>query len=138
MILSSTRPFRLCAAAAVIGLAACAETGGDAVPTVPSGGPVAGAAIPALVDGGPYEVRIFDGRDAGTVARLNWDFAAGTVSGTYTTAAGENGSFSSPISVQGDLLCVGAEPACHRVYPYGDGFMEVNTDGSVHAVSTPA
>lgn len=123
-----------------LGLVACAETT-SSVPAVPDSGPVPGAQIRSLVEGGPYDVRVFAGRDAGTSGRgVIWDFDAGTVSGNYLTEEGETGTFSLAAEVVGDRLCAGNADnrACHQIYAYQDGFMEVRDDGVVHAVSTPA
>ena len=119
----------------LLAFAACAETTTQA-PAVPDTDPLAGSEIRAVVDGGPYDVRIFDGRDAGTVARLQWDFDAGTVSGSFETADGETGNFSTPIRIQDDRLCVGeGDAGCHTIYAINGGFLEVNADGTVHAIS---
>ena len=118
------------------GLAACTET--LTTPAVPETGPVAGSEIGALVEGGPYDVRVFVGQDAGTAGSgVMWDFSAGTVSGNFETAAGETGTFSIPAEIVGNQLCAGEGDGreCHFVYRIENGFMEVNADGSVHAVS---
>lgn len=121
-----------------LGLAvSCTQTA--TTPGIPEGGPLSGAEIRSLVDGGPYELRIFDGDLAGTVGRSTWDFGAATVSGTFTTAGGETGTFSQPIALEGNRLCAGNGETrnCHFVYRYEDGFMEVTEAGAVHAISTP-
>jgi hypothetical protein len=96
--------------------------------------------IPAVVAGGPYALTIYDGEFAGTTGTSTWDFAAGMISGSFTTADGQSGTFSNPISVEGDKLCAGPADAkqCHRVFAYENGgFLEINDDGSLHAASLP-
>ena len=56
-----------------VSLAACTETA--SIPGVPDTGPVPGSEIRALVEGGPYDVRVFVGQDAGTEGSgVMWDF----------------------------------------------------------------
>ncbi len=125
------------ASASMLFFAACTTTSSG--PTVPDGPPLSGAEIRDAVADGPYALRIFDGEFAGTTGQSTWDFAAGVVSGTFATADGQTGSFENPISIVGNTLCNGAGSArqCYFIYPYEGGFLEVNADGSVHAVSRP-
>ena len=61
------------------------------------------------------------------------------MSGSFETADGQSGTFENPVAIEGGQLCVGegAAKECHLIYPYEGGFLEVNTDGSLHAVSVP-
>lgn len=106
---------------------------------VPQGAPVSGGQIRSLVEGGPYEVRIFDGEFAGTRGRSNWNFETMRLTGSYRTAEGETGTYDMPFSVEGNQLCSGEDDwkECYAIYPYEGGFMEVTTTGEIHATSAP-
>lgn len=63
-------------------------------------------------------------------------YLASTISGSFQTVEGETGTLSTPVRVEGNQLCVGeGSDGCHSAYAIDGGFMEVNADGSVHAVS---
>ncbi|SDE21496.1 hypothetical protein [Limimaricola pyoseonensis] len=126
----------------LLALGACdTNTGNTTLGTlgVPEGQPLAAAQIRALVQGGPYDVRIYDGEFAGTVGRSTWDFEAMRLTGSYRTADGETGSYDMPVSIEGNQLCAGEDDwkQCHLVYPYEGGFMEVTPSGGLHATSVP-
>jgi hypothetical protein len=120
----------------IIGLSACMT---PSTPSLPDAAPLSGAEISAVVAGGPYALTIYDGDFAGTTGQSTWDLAAGTVSGSFTTAEGQSGTFETPASIEGNRLCSGAGESkqCHLVYAYEGGFLEVNNDGSIHAASLP-
>lgn len=136
-LLSSAR--RGAGTVAMLALVGCSQGAGDGIPAVPDVQRLDGAQIAGLVDGGPYTVRIFDGDFAGTVGSTTWDFDTRRVSGDYTTADGETGTFDMPIEIVGDQLCSGEDAyrECYFIYPYQSGFMEVTEAGQVHAVSVP-
>jgi hypothetical protein len=124
------------AAVCLASLSACIA---PSQPELPDTGPVSAAEIRSVVEGGPYALTIYDGKDAGTTGQSTWDFTAGTISGSFTTAEGQSGTFETPASIEGNKICAGSVETkqCHFVYRYRGGFLEVNDDGSIHAASVP-
>lgn len=121
------------AATAVLSIPGSASADG---PTPPSSPPLNGEEIVALLDGKTFAFKAYDAPLSGT---SHWDSKPGTVSGDYVYD-GSAGTYKSGWNIKDDKSCTKSEgqpEACQTIYAYEGGFMEVNPDGSVHAVSVP-
>ena len=106
-------------------------------PEIPSGPPLKSDEIIKLLDGKSYQFKDYDQPVTGTT---NWDYKSHTVSGDYDFAGIKKGTYTAQWTVQGDKSCTTDHfqgTVCQTVYAFGDGFMEVNAKGKVHAVSVP-
>lgn len=126
----------ICAAGA--GLLLAASTALAQAPEIPAGVlPLDDAGIIALLDGHSFRFTAYDEPLTGTTT---WDRAAGTVTGDYVRNGTERGGFQASWFVTGSRSCTqqgDRAPVCQSIYRHGEGFMEVNEAGAVHAVSVP-
>jgi hypothetical protein len=135
------------AVSASLALAACETNSTNSISStsaisVPSGAPLSAAEIPGVVQGGPYDVTIYDGEFEGTKGRTTWDFGAMRLTGSFRSPNGDTGTFERRLSIRDNQLCTQLADSsgpieCYRVYPYRGGFMEVTPLGDVHATSVP-
>lgn len=131
------RTFLFCVAASAALLAngvAWAEA-----PAIPAGAqPLGDAEILALLDGKSFA---FTGYDQPIEGTTTWDSKDGSVTGTYVWEKTEKGEFNVKWFVKDGKNCtqeLEKDPVCQTIYKLDNGFMEVNAEGAVHAVSVPA
>jgi hypothetical protein len=108
-------------------------------PKIPVGEqPLNDAEIRSLLDGKTFSFIAYDELLTGT---SSWDAQAGTVSGDYAAKQTQRGIYEQGWFVDDGKNCTqspGKQAVCQVIYRYGNGFMDVNEDGSVHSVSAPA
>lgn len=106
-------------------------------PEIPAQPPLKSDEIIKLLDGKSYQFKDYDQSVTGTT---NWDYKSHTVSGDYDFAGIKKGTYTAQWTVKDDKSCTTDHfqgTVCQTVYAFGDGFMEVNAKGKVHAVSVP-
>lgn len=105
-------------------------------PKIPDGAaPLTEAEIVKLLDGHQSK---FTGYDEPITGTSNWNHANGTVSGTYSWEGAADAPFEVKWFVKDGKNCTqptGKDAVCQTIYRSGDGFIEVNKKGKVHAVS---
>lgn len=108
-------------------------------PKIPEGvEPLDNAAILKLLDGRKFEFAAYDEPITGTTL---WEFDKGTVSGSYIQDNTNSGTYSLKWFVKDGKSCTlqgNDKTVCQSIYPYENGFMEVNSKGKVHTISLPA
>jgi hypothetical protein len=106
-------------------------------PEIPTQPPLKTDEIIKLLDGKSYQFKDYDQLVTGTT---NWDYKSHTVSGDYDFAGIKKGTYTAQWTVTGDKSCTTDHfqgTVCQTVYAFGDGFIEVNAKGKVHALSVP-
>jgi hypothetical protein len=105
-------------------------------PAIPSSPALSQDEILALLDGKSFSFKAYDAPLSGTTS---WNSKEGTVSGDYFYD-GSAGTYVAKWAIKDDRSCTTSEgqpEVCQKIYAYESGFMELNADGSVHAVSVP-
>jgi hypothetical protein len=91
--------------------------------------------VMAIADGKTVDVHVFDGKKP-TVARSLWNAKKMRVSGEYLTNGTDRGKFKIKFSKKDDKICFQQDKLnCYSYLKVQGGFMEINSDGKVHAVS---
>ncbi|MET1026618.1 MAG: hypothetical protein ABWY00_05590 [Dongiaceae bacterium] len=104
-------------------------------PAIPKTQPLIAAEIIALLDGKTFAFTAYDVPLTGT---STWDSKSKTVTGAYNFS-GAMGMYTAEWTLEGDKSCTKApnqERTCETIYKYENGYMAVNDQGKVHAVST--
>lgn len=107
------------------------------VPKIPAAAPLSNEEIKALLDGKRFA---FTGYDQPITGTTTWNATAGIVSGVYSWQGGPDTPYEAKWTIEGGKNCTESpeqQPVCQTIYRHEDGFMEVNADGQVHAVSKP-
>jgi hypothetical protein len=132
-------PVRALAFIVLIPLSAMTSLAYAGDPKIPAGAqPLNDAEIRSLLDGKKFSFIAYDELLTGTTS---WDAQSGTVSGDYVVKQAQGGIYTQGWFVGEGKNCTqspGKKAVCHMIYRYGDGFMEVNENGSAHSVSVPA
>lgn len=96
--------------------------------------------ISTFLDGKRFNIVIYDA-DAPITASTRWDWKKKTVSGDFVYK-GQSGHFENEWKIKGDTSCAEKDAKgkwiCQKIYTDGDVMYEVNSKGSVHAISKPA
>ena len=115
------------------------------IPSVPKDAvPLNSAEIRALLGSGStfrFEGGASPDGGAAVTGTSTWDLGTGTAYGTFVWDNKIRGSWNHKWFVQDDRSCLvlyGTHTVCERIYSHGDGFLEVDEDGTVHTVSLPA
>ncbi|MEH6402938.1 MAG: hypothetical protein V7750_06150 [Sneathiella sp.] len=93
--------------------------------------------IKELLDGNKFEFTAYDEPLTGTTS---WEAGKGVVSGNYVWDKTQKGTYSVSWFLKDNKSCTkqaDKDAVCQLIYLYANGFMEVNADGKIHAVSTP-
>ena len=108
-------------------------------PKIPTGAqPLNEVEIRSLLDGKTFSFVAYDELLTGT---SSWDAQAGAVSGDYLVKQMQRGIYAEGWFVDDGRSCTqspGKKAVCRVIYRYGDGFIEANENGGIHAVFVPA
>lgn len=109
-------------------------------PVIPAGAePLDDAGIRSLLGSG-ITFR-YVGGEAPITGTSTWDLRTGTAYGTFSWDDKIRGTWNKTWFIRDNRSCLvssGERVVCQIIYRKGDGFIEVNEDGSIHTVSMPA